>query len=483
MSNSINKNAIFNTLKTVFGIIYPLITFPYISRVLMAENVGKINFGSSIVSYFTLIASLGVTTYAVRECSKVRENKEELNNISSQLLSINIISTFVAYIALAITLIIARPLDNYRELICIQSATILFTTLGADWINSAMEDFKFIAARTIGMQIVSLALMFIFIHKPEDYITYAIISVIASSGANIINIFYRRKFCNTKFTFHIEWKKHMPPIMLMFSMIIAQTIYCNSDMTMLGLMRGDFEVGLYSTSVKIYNLVNQVVASIALVVMPQLSESFAKKDYDKINNLLRYALSFIVTLGLPCLVGLNVICKPIIGTIGGDEYLGASISLHILTLALACSFIGGWIGNMMLIPAGKESICLKSGIVSATVNVVLNIFIIPKWGLNGAAFTTFVAELVAILIVIRYIDKNIKINRIITLIKAPIIGSIMICVLGILISNVLTSSVVITIVTIVISVCVYACVLFVFKNELFMGYMQPVIRKIKGVKK
>ena len=212
MSNNVNKNAAYNTIKTVFGIIYPLITFPYISRVLMPENVGKINFGSSVVSYFMLIASLGVTTYAIRECSKVRDNKDELERTASQIISINLLSTFIAYLALVVTLFVARPLDNYRELICIQSATIIFTTLGADWINSAMEDFKFIAMRTVGMQIVSLVLMFVFVHNPEDYIIFAIISVVASSGANVINIIYRRKFCRTKFTLQIDWKKHLPPI-------------------------------------------------------------------------------------------------------------------------------------------------------------------------------------------------------------------------------------------------------------------------------
>ena len=117
-----------------------------------------------------MVASLGVTTYAVRECSKYRDNKKKLEETAGQILSINIISTIVAYIALAVTLICARKLDNYRVLIIIQSTTILFTTLGADWLNTAMEDFKFIAVRTMGMQIVSLVLMFIFIHKPDDYI-------------------------------------------------------------------------------------------------------------------------------------------------------------------------------------------------------------------------------------------------------------------------------------------------------------------------
>ncbi len=478
MSNSVNKNAAYNTIKTVFGIIYPLITFPYISRVLMPENVGKINFGSSVVSYFMLIASLGVTTYAIRECSKVRDNRDKLQSTASQILSINILSTLIAYLALAVTLVVARPLDSYRELICIQSATIIFTTLGADWINSAIEDFKFIAMRTVGMQIVSLVLMFIFVHNPEDYIIFALISVIASSGANIINIVYRRKFCKTRLTFQIDWKKHLPPILTLFSLILAQTIYCNSDITMLGLMKGDYEVGLYSTSVRIYNLVNQVVASVAFVVMPQLAISFAKDDFKRVNELLRYALNFIVVLGLPCLVGMNIICSSIIGTLGGNEYLGASTSLHILSLSLACSFVSGWICNMML-PSGRDAVCLRSGVISAVLNVVLNIFLIPIYGLNGAAFTTFLAELTGIMVMWPYIDKRIKIEKLFKMVKAPVVGSIFIAIIGLFVPKIINSYVLISGVTISISAIVYALTLIIMKDEFFMGYMRPLMDRVR----
>ena len=477
--NSVNKNAMFNTVKTVFGIIYPLITFPYISRVLMAENVGKINFVCSIISYFSLLASLGVSTYAIRECSKVRDNIEKLDSLSSQIFSMNIISTLIAYVALAITLVVARPLDNYRILICIQSATILFTTLGADWINSVMEDFKFITVRTVGMQLVSLFLMFVFVHKPNDYITYVIISVVASSGANIINIFYRSRFCKTRFTLSIDWKRHLPPIMLLFSLVLAQTIYCNSDITMLGLIKNDREVGLYSLSVRIYTLVNQVVSSVAFVVMPQLSLNFTNNNYRKVNELLRYSLNFIIVLGLPCIVGLNVITKSIIGTLGGSEYAGSATSLHILTMSLACSFISGWIGNMMMIPSGRENISLKSSVISASLNVVLNLFIIPIFGLNGAAFTTFLAEFCGIIVKVPHIDKRIKIERLFEMVKGPLFGSIFIFFVGIVSSSLISSDLIIVIVSITIGAIGYGIILFILKDEFVVSYFAPIIDKMK----
>lgn len=476
---NVNKNTLFNTIKSIFGIIYPLITFPYISRVLMAENVGKINFGNSIVSYFSLIASLGVTTYAVRECSKYRNDKEALGKVSSQIISINVLSTAVAYLALGITLIFARALDNYRVLICIQSSTILFTTIGADWLNTAIEDFKFIAVRTVGMQIVSLLLMFIFVRRPEDYLLYAVISVIASSGANVINVFYRKKYCRTRFTVNMDLKTHLPSILLLFSLILSQTIYVNSDTTILGLVRGDFEVGLYSTSIKIYNIVNTVIASVAWVVMPQLSAAFAEKNYTEINRLLKYALNFILILGLPCLLGLNVITKEIICLIAGKEYLGAVLSMKILTVSLACSLIGGWIGNMILLPSGREKICLKTTIIAATVNIILNLFLIPKWGLNAAAFTTALAEAIGLGINWRYIDKEIKVEGVAEMLKAPLIGSALIVICGILVRAAIRSEYLVAIVTMGTGAVIYVIMLCVLKNKFFLDFVEPVMKRIK----
>lgn len=481
MSNNVNvkKNTILNAVKSIFSILYPMITFPYVSRILMAENLGKVNVASSVVSYISLIASLGVSTYAVRECSKVRSDKRELQKTASQILSINLCSTIIAYITLIVLLIVAKPLSNYRELICIQSASILFTTLGADWLNTVMEDFFFITIRTIGMQFFSLCMLFVFVRRPEDYIAYAILTMVASSGANIMNIFYRRKFCKIHFTFQMDLRKHLPPIIFLFSLVLAQTIYCNADMIMLGLMKGDYEVGLYSTSVNIYNIINTMIASVAMVVMPQLSEGYANKNFKEINHLLKYALNFIIVLGIPCLVGINVISEELISTIAGEEYVGAALSLNILSGALLCSFIGGWISNMMLLPSGKEQVCLKISVVSAIINATLNLFIIPQYGLNGAAFTTFVAEFIGLCMVYPNIDKNIKISSFKEMIKGPIIGGMLIGVIGVIVKHILSSCFAISIVTVLISVIVYILVLIITRNMFFMEFVNPLLNKIK----
>ena len=477
--SSVNSNTFFNTLKSVFSVLYPLITFPYISRVLQTDNIGKINFGNSIVSYVSLVASLGVTTYAIRECAKVKENKEELSVVASQILSINIISTIIAYSVLVIVLIFAKPLENYRLLICIQSTTVLFATIGAEWINTAMEDFKFIAIRTVLMQVVSLLLMFIFVHKPEDYLKYAVISVLASSGANITNIFYRRRYLRMRFIKKMDVKKHLPGILILFSLILSQTIYVNSDMTILGLIKGDHEVGLYSTAVKIYQIVNVTIASIAWVVMPKLTALFEKNDYSEINKLVKYALNFILVLGIPSICGLEIIAPHLIVLAAGEEYIDAAPALRTLGMAMACSFIGGWIGNMTFIPAGKEKICLRVSIVSACINIILNLILIPRWGLYAAALTTFISELFGMICGFIFIDKRIKIDGLFNILSGPVVGGVGIVAIGWAIQHTLEMCWMVVAVTVVISIVWYLAVLYITKNEFFLSFARPIIVKIR----
>lgn len=479
-NNLIKKNTVLNIIKSASSIIFPVVTFSYISRILMTESVGKINFGNSIVSYFTLLASLGIPTYAIKECSRNRDNIKKLSQCASEIFSINICSTLISYIILIFTLLMFKKLGNYRELILIQSSAILFTTIGADWINSAMEDFNYITIRSICFQIVSLVLMFIFIHQPEDYLKYAVITVLATSGSNIMNIFYRRKYCNIRFTFRMNIKKHFPPILMFFSMIIAQQIYVNSDITILGLYRGDFEVGLYSTSVKIYTIVNTIIASVSTVVWPQIAEAYKNGKQEDINRLSKYSLGFILTFGLPAIVGINLISEEIILFIAGPEYIDATLSLRILTIALFFSFIGGWMGSTNFLPNGKEKICLLASCCSAIINISLNLFMIPYLGLNGAAITTAISECCAFIILSIKFDRKLKINGLKEMIYKPLVGCFIMSLVSIIIRIFVANKMIICVLTILLNILIYLCCLFILKDEFFMGYVDPIIKKLKS---
>lgn len=476
---NIKKNTLYNMIKSVSAIIFPMISFPYVSRILLTDNLGKVNYGNSIIGYFSLLAGLGIYTYAVRECSKVKYDKIKLEQLASELYSINICSTIISYALLFILLIFTRKLDDYRYLIVVQSMTIFFYTLGTDWINNVMEDFKYITIRTVVFQFVSLFLMFVFVKTPEDYIKYAFIVVLSNVGANVLNIFYRKKYVNIHFTLKMNIKKHLKPVLLLFSMMLAQTIYVNSDITILGVLKGDYEVGLYSVSVKIFNIVQALVNSVTLAILPQISYWYEKKNYSEINSLIRYGLDFTITLGLPCVVGMYILAPELIEILSGIEYIEATDSLRLLAIALMISFIAGILGNMIMLPSGRDKLCMISSIISALVNLILNIIFIPYYGLNAAAVTTIVAQMIGFFVKFPFVEKEIVIQNKKTLLFGPCCGSFFIIVITQIIRTLYDGVFFRTILIVLCSVIVYCIMLYIGKNELFLSILKKYISKEK----
>lgn len=482
MGNSVKKNTVYNIIKTCLTILFPLITFPYISRVLQADGVGKINFGNSIISYISLLASLGVSTYAIRECSKYKNEKSKLQKVASQIYSINLCSMLIAYMILIFLLIFVKSFHDYSLLILIQSTSVLFTVLGTEWLNTAMEEFRYITYRAVFFQILSLILMFSLVKSKEDYMVYAIITVISSSGAGIVNIVHRKKYCNVKFTFKMDLNKHLKPIVTLFAMILAQTIYCNMDITMLGLICGDWEVGIYSTSMRIYTIINQMIASVAFVVMPQLSKSYQEGNTEQTKSLLSYSLNFIGLLGIPCVVGMFVMAPEIIGVIGGSGYEEAIPIVRVLTVALAISLLGGFVGNIILLPSMREKIFLVSCVYAAIVNFVLNLFLIPFFGGIAAATTTVIAELITLFRNGYYVREELHKELIKDALLKPTIAGVVL-VLAIYICSMIKINVLLKLlITIGVGSIVYFGILLLLKHKFLEDLISSITKKRKDEK-
>lgn len=476
--NSIKKNTVFNGVKTLSSIIFPLITFPYINRILQPENVGKINFGQSVISYFALIASLGITTYAIRECSNVRDDKEKLGDTASQIFSINIVTTIIAYAALGAALFLYRELDNYRNLIIIQSLNIVATTFGADWLNSAMEDFKYITVRTVAFQLVGLVLMFLCIHKPDDYMKYAVISLVSSAGANVANVWYRRRYCEVSFIRKFDWKRHIAPILSLFVMLLAQTIFSSVDSTMLGLMHGDYEVGIYGIAHKVSNLITQLVASLLWVIMPRMSYYFTEGDYKQMNKLLRKVLGFNALAGLPLAVGTFMMSKDIILIIGGEEFLEAASVLQILMVGFVFTLFGGsFLGNSILLPMKREKTFMIVCCIAAVINVAANYIFIPRYGTLAAAGTTAFCALAILILLLFTVDKKVQIERLGRVFLSPVLGCVGIVLVCLFCRNI-SGLWIRTITSVACSALLYVGIAYACRDELLMGLLAELKGKL-----
>lgn len=471
----VKKNTLLNIAKTISTILFPMFIFMYASHVLGADGLGKIKFSNSIVNYTLLISTLGIGTYAIRECSKVKNDSEKFSALVSQLFMINLVTTVIAYVLLFFVLLYSARLSYYRDIILVQSGIVIFTTLGAEWLNMALEDYKYITIRTFISQALAIIAVILLVRDQNDYMKFAAITMITSSGAYISNIYYRRRYVKIKLPIKIDIKKHLPPILFLFSMTLAQSIYVNVDSTMLGLMRSDFEVGLYAAAVNIYNVINQVVASVAYVVMPNMSVLFLRKDYEAINKMLSYSFAFIIILGFPCLTGAFCLSEDILYIMGGTEYVGAATSLRILCFALLGSFFAGFVGNIIMLPSGREKLCLISSLISAAVNFIMNLILIPRYGIIAAAITTAIAQWIGLFVKYPFIEKTIKLSGVGKNLVSSLTGCLCVIIVVFVCKCTIQNVVVRLLGVMFVSIGVYFGVLLIFKNQLVVEFYKAVI--------
>ncbi len=405
-NKSITINAILNMFNTVLSMAFSLLTYPYASRVLQVENLGKVNYTASIVSYFVLFASLGFSTYAVREGSKLKTNNEYLNKFASQIFSFHFITSLLAYILLIVTLLISADIREYWVLIAIQSIAIINNWLSVNWINIIFEDYLFITIRSIVVQLLSIAMLYIFVKDSNDYYIYAGINVLSNFIVCILNFLHVGKYCQLKLTRKVNIKKHLRPVLVFFSNSLAVSIYLNSDTTMLGWMIGNYQVGLYTVAVKIYTTIRTVIAAAYNVAVARMARYSAEDNLVNFKKLLNKIINIVIFISIPTTMGLFCLSDNIIILLSGESYLEAGDSLRILAFAFLFAILGGVLAYCVNIPLKKEKRVLSATIISAVENIVLNVFIIPRYGIEGTAFTTLIAEMTVFLVLLFGMKKE-----------------------------------------------------------------------------
>jgi len=475
---SLKTNALLNTIKTVISLLFPLITFPYVSRVLQVEEIGIYNFSASVISYFALLAGLGISTYAIREGPQYREDRKLISKFVSEVFSINLWSTIISYILLLIAMLSVEKLHNYTIAILILATEMIFNTLGVNWVCNIFEDFLFITIQSISVQALSLILTLLLVKSPSDINIYIGIVAFSKSAANIANYFYiRYKYCKFQFKLHCGFRKHIKPILIIFSTSIAISIYVNSDTTMLGFMTNDYQVGLYSTAVKIYTIVKNILSAALIVLIPRFSLLLQCDKKEEANHLFSRVFNVLTILMLPSIVGLFITSEDVIHLIGGSNYLGGTNSLRLLCVAIAFSLIAYLYTQCILIPKKKEKVVFIATTISAAVNIGLNFVFIPLWGINGAAITTIIAEAIVCVMSIIYSKSDIKLGEIANNLFSVIIGCIGISIVGWLCYRFLDYFLIRLLATMILSAVIYAILLVTLKNSIVLECVKKIRKK------
>lgn len=389
---SLKKNAVYSFIKAFMNLAFPLISFPYASRILLADGIGKVNFANSIIEYFVMIATLGIGGYATREATRVRDDKSAHNKLCKEILIINLISTAVAYFFLFFAFVFVSKFSEYRILLIVCSTKILFTTIGMDWLYNAHEEYRYITIRSVFFQLLSLILLFTMVKTKDDYVAYAFMGVFSSVGSNICNIFYSRKFFNFFEKARLELKRHLKPIFIFFGMTCASKFHTALDSVMLGFMLNDVAVGYYSAANKIRSLVQGLITAVIYTFMPRSSYYLEKNRLDEYNVLVSKTINLSLFFSIPAALGIIIIARPLILLFSGEDFIGALPSMIIMAPIVFTVSLSAAITNVILTPNRLERYILYSEIIGFILNIILNTIFIPMWGVFGAAFATLIVE-------------------------------------------------------------------------------------------
>ncbi|MDG2941713.1 flippase [Exercitatus varius] len=406
---SVKFNFIMNLILTGSNFLFPLITFPYVSRILQPEGTGKVAFATSFVTYFVMFASFGVANYGVRVIAQARDNKNTLTKVTHEILFINIIMMFFAYVIFALTLFFSDKLWQERILLNISSLLIFFTIIGVEWFYKGVEQYQYITIRTIVLRLISLVATFIFINSKEDYISFAIISIFAAVGSSIINLINLRKYIDFKLYNHYEVLRHIKPMFLLFLTSFAIAVYTNTDATMLGFMRNDTDVGYYNAAIRIKAILLSIVTSLGVVLLPRLSYYIQHNMTEEFNSALNKSVNFIMLMALPVAIFFVLFAKETILVLAGSAYLEAVFPLQIVMGTVLFIGITNILGIQILLPLKRDGALLISVICGAIVDIILNLFFIPKFGATGAAISTTTAEFIVLLIQCIFVKNYLKV--------------------------------------------------------------------------
>lgn len=395
---SIKKNFLLNAVLMMSSFIFPLITFPYVSRILFPVGTGKVSFATSLISYFTMFSQLGIPTYGIRACAKVRDDREELTRTAHELIFINLVTSILSYIILAAGLIYIPRLQEEKTLYIIVSATIFLTALGMEWLYKALEQYTYITIRSIFFKILALITMFMLIHEQKDYVIYGGISIFASSASNILNLFNVHKHIEMKLVGNYGFKRHFKPIAVFFAMACATTIYTNLDTVMLGFITTDEDVGYYNAAIRIKSILVSIVTSLGTVLLPRSSYFIEHKQLEDFKRVSLKALNFVFLIACPMTLYFILFAKYGIYFLSGNAYSESILPMQIIMPTLIFIGVTNILGIQILVPLGKEKIVLFSELAGAITDVILNAILIPRMASAGAAIGTLVAELIVLII-------------------------------------------------------------------------------------
>lgn len=474
---SITKNYLYNLAYQILILVLPLITTPYLSRVLGAEGIGIYSYTYTIVTYFVLFGSLGVALYGQREIAYAQDNKEQRKKVFIELV---IFRTITMAIAIFIYFMFFLRTGEYAVYYRILLFELIAGAFDISWFFQGIEEFKKTVTRNILVRVISVALIFVFVKTRADLIKYMYIYSIADLLGNLTLWLYLPKYFRGIKVKNINVLKQIPTIILLFIPQIANKLYNMLDTTMLGKIIADkTETGYYEQSQKVIRLLLTIVTSLGIVMVPRMANMFANGEKEKINEYMKKSFNFVYLLSFPIMFGLICISKEFVPIFFGDGYEKAATLICIISPIILLMGLANVVGTQYLLPTKRQkeyTISVTAGIV---VNFVLNYILINLWASVGACIATVISQLVVDIMQFRNIKDEIDLKEIFKLSYKYIFASVIMFIVCTFTKLFISTGIESIILEMVVGVIVYIGILIILKDEYIYMFIDKVRNKVR----
>lgn len=479
---STKKNFFYSSFLTLANYIFPLLTFPYVSRVLGVDAIGKYNFIDNIVQILIVVSMLGIGTVGVREIAQSKNSQDRLNKSFTALLTFNALSTLGAIIILFILLFIVPKFSDYRDLLIIGGLKLFSTFLLIDWLYRGLEDFKFITQRTLIIRTIFVVSVFLLVRNKEDYVLYYFLIVFSITINAIVNLLYARKYIRLDFDYQ-EIKRITKPILILGSYSILAWLYNSFSISFLGFVSNDEQVGFYSTATKLYTIFLSIITAFTTVMLPKLSQLVSLNNLKEFQKQINKSFNAIITLSIPLVVFAIFFASDIIRIIAGTEFEGAANPMIIVMPIIVIVGIEQLLIIQILMPLKLDKEVMINTMWGAVVGIVLNLLLVPSLLCMGAAICWLISEFVVMLSAIYFIRKKTEIVLPFNQLKDRVIPLGIVVALSYIMHNAFSCSHILVrlgLSATIVSIAIYLVERFFVKNPIIQEIQKSAILFIKN---
>lgn len=412
----IKRNFGYNLLLTVCNYLFPLMVYPYISRVLQVENIGICNFIDSIINYFSLFSLAGISSYGVREIARCKDDIKELNSKFTSLLILNILLTIIALGVLIVCIYTVPQFRPYSQFLWVGSLKLIFSVFLIEWFYQGIEEFKFITIRTLIVRSIFVVSVFIFVHEQQDVLIYFLILSIVTIINAFINFSYSRKYVS------LTWKgfnirKIIFPVATFGYYRILTSLYTSFNTVFLGFVSTQVQVGYFSTASKLNSIAMSLFTAFTTVMVPHISKLIKLGNKSEIKRICNRTVDALLILALPLIFFCFTFAPEIIHIISGDGYQGAIVPFRIIiVLLLVIGLEQIFVQQFLMASPNSNKKIMTLSTVGAVIGISLNLILTDRYASVGSSISWVCSEIALLILsyimVCREIDIRLDFHKI-----------------------------------------------------------------------